>query len=297
MLERIGECPGQALLQPYNYTAPGFYGFRGEWPFQESPQIADYAGNAALECAYVAIVTGAPPPQGKLRISIAAASPTLQVAGTEQAVDASMIAPQSRALTAAIGMAKPKASAQSCRAVGSTPELVLSITWGADESIRSVVWKDAMNNTLTSYYIQTDQNSTAGRSEVSIQASSLPVSVHVLAQDGRHTRAQIHAGTNSTEVVVQYKYYELQRLSFDQNTVQVVATSSWCSTGVSEGEVRGLIAGIGVVGAALLVTIMLWVLWLVKWHRRSRRRRTLSVPVQGASKGERNDDVRDEEDD
>jgi hypothetical protein len=43
-LRFLGGCDGPAGLQPYNYSALDYYGYRGEWPRGEFFQKADYTG-------------------------------------------------------------------------------------------------------------------------------------------------------------------------------------------------------------------------------------------------------------
>ncbi|KAG2501286.1 hypothetical protein HYH03_001088 [Edaphochlamys debaryana] len=53
----VTECDGQTEVPLYNYTAPNFYGFRGEAPGTEYFRRADFSGFAALRCLRVALRT------------------------------------------------------------------------------------------------------------------------------------------------------------------------------------------------------------------------------------------------
>ena len=51
--------PPQAEVPVYNYSVPGFYGFRGEFPGQQQFDRSDFSGYASgLQCLHVAVKTG-----------------------------------------------------------------------------------------------------------------------------------------------------------------------------------------------------------------------------------------------
>ena len=50
----------QAEVPVYNYSVPGFYGFRGEYPGQQQFDRSDFSGYASgLQCLHVTVKTGA----------------------------------------------------------------------------------------------------------------------------------------------------------------------------------------------------------------------------------------------
>jgi len=276
MLEKIGECPGTASLELYNYTARDFYGFRGEWPFKESMERADYGGYASLECAHIAIVTGAEPPKGQLYLSITALGAPLQ----DPTTLGSGSEPTSRALLAAVG-----AGAQTCSGFASA--LLLSVSWYKHSEIRSLIWKDGLNRTLMSYSSAGPQQSVDLPRSAKVTAADLPVSVHVLAWDGRHTRAEISKGNVNSELIVKYKLYEHDALSYANETL-VLSSQPECQSTVSaqlEVDTRGLIIGMSIASVALLIMIIGSTVWLVRWmhKRKTPRRRTISPNNMGHS--------------
>lgn len=58
MVERLRDCPAPSELVEYQYSAKGFYGWRGEFPFQEMAEKHDYTGYEDLKCMDLVIKTG-----------------------------------------------------------------------------------------------------------------------------------------------------------------------------------------------------------------------------------------------
>lgn len=244
-LERVAECDGLAGLRPHNYTAFGFFGFRGEWPFKEQYLQADYSGYKSLECAHITVRTAAAAPAGRLELSLAAEAAALPGAAAAAA-----------------------AAAQSCSLQRAAS---LSVSWGGGVRARSVVWRDGANRTLGSVAVA------PGQTAASLAASVLPVSAHVLAEDGRHTHAAFSA--EGEELVGRLKYYEPGALSYRRQHLGAVQAQPPECAADSAGLVW-LIAGVAVLSVALAAGVVVLGVLGAQWRAARRpRRRAKTAPA------------------
>ena len=58
LVERIGDCDDEPEMIIYNYGVYGFYGWRGELPFQEKLERHDYTGFESHKCLHLTLRTG-----------------------------------------------------------------------------------------------------------------------------------------------------------------------------------------------------------------------------------------------
>ena len=187
-MESIGPCAGAPGLPLHNHTAPNFYGFRGEFPFAEFYERADYTGYAGLNCLNLVLSTGvAAPPLAKLPLSL-------------ELID-------SRG-----------SQASSCGAP-LQPEVALRLPQGV--AIASITWRDNLNGTLPA--LRGRAAVTLPPLRPVAESSSDPAfgctgslcpgqtySVQVLAADGRHSRAEVtvtRLGLQGVQATVRYKFY------------------------------------------------------------------------------------------
>lgn len=198
-----------AYTTVYNYSAKGYYGYRGEWPGRENFRQADYSGFETLKCSKIVIKTGAPPPP-KENVEVKVQS---------------------------IGH-----SAASCSA------LSVGLSWPGDVEVSSVVWKDALNNTVWQYTPSKATNSSIAELPVmeltlppteytrpattrtdttspissppSCRGSDCPKEPrfygHILFNDGRHTAVNLVFNNNGIKlgkVTVNTRYYALHQVT------------------------------------------------------------------------------------
>ena len=219
-LERIGECDGEAALRPYNHSVLDFYGFRGEWPGTEAFVQGDYAGYAALECAHLTLSTLASPPTGRLPIKLTYEEEATEENPIVQNTNGSMPDQQREEVckfvedgdkicttaTASRSSFDP-GNSRIDSTIGQKGKVLyvpslqpqsidLTITWPEGSTITAVVWKDCWNRTIAtplgSFQLENRSNTS-----VSVLPDLLPVSVHVLAADGRHARAEFSMASTS----------------------------------------------------------------------------------------------------
>ena len=241
--ERIGACDGDSELPQYNYNVSDFYGFGGEWPGSEKfERQEDYSGHAAMQCAYMSLTTLASAPQGKLEI-------TVSVVGNQNSL--ALEENGKNGLCAAASDNEVSAEASKL--------LKVHLQWDANSNVAAVVWKDKLNRTLDDGSFE----KTTG-ADISIQSSSLPVSAHVRATDGRHSRAELkYAENEKAEYVLRstLRYYEQTRISERESTVPGVLPQCSSSIGAStpKNKEKTFLSFILVIGGSMMGGLLLLV--------------------------------------
>jgi hypothetical protein len=245
--ESIGGCAGAPGLPLYNHSAPAFYGYRGEWPGQETFQRADYTGFSGLECARLTVATSAPAPSGQLEFGVEAADEADVSAAASGQRRRMLVQPQS-------SLAALLSGSNACDASSGGP--VLRLRLPLDQQLSSVIWTDAANRTVavqTAEELAAAKALAAGNSTWATPAVALPTltplvpwqgapalpaglrySVLLLAPDGSHSRADIAPVASSNkqqsaagqgQYTVQYKHYAADSLAYSQSSL---AASSAC---------------------------------------------------------------------
>ena len=284
--ERIAECDSKPdNLNTYNYTVTGFYGFNGEWPGKEAYTQHDYAGYAELPCAYVSITTAAEPPRGKLDVDI-----QLQE-GFEKESTLGLVASQSSACidsypsnTSLENRSRDPGVAQLDEGLQATSPAgagLLNIKLKYTDKMASIVWKDRWNQTLQAKSTEYFATSGSVSNGISLLPASLPVTAHVLASDGRHTRVQISleklytrsaTSTKSYLVVAKKKYYQLSEKIILDSPALIFGTVSECQTKVNAKRKQEKALKLWLlVTASVLAALLLGagIIWLVKrWRQR-----------------------------
>ena len=179
-------------------------------------------GYQSLDCARVLIRTNVPPITGKLQLSLGFSNAPVQQQQSRRRL---------------------QQASSGCGLAGA-PTATLRLPTDGTE-IAAVVWKDALNRTFFKTQPAPEQREVAVALPPKVdlpapQSSGLPAyactgaacpghtySVHVLAADGRHTRAEVtvrSASLAGTELTVSYKYYEQDALSFEEQSTTVPPT-------------------------------------------------------------------------
>lgn len=349
-LQRIGDCDGQAEIVPHNHTALNFYGFRGEWPGSEAFAQGDYAGYAGLECAHVTLSTVASPPQGKLPITVSyqkaeqvgalkkqnKKNNQTEVCRVDGAPGGSCEAPPRGGDGGSPGGGGSNNSSDNNSGSGSggnssdnnknnnnnknnrdhpppspaKQTLQLTVSWPEGINITAVVWKDRWNRTIAAPLSEQLQGRT--RADVSVLPEDLPASVHVLAADGRHVRAELglrkkdkkdkkigslslnspspsesKSDPESGDVVhVWYRFYEPDVITQEEAELGTLSVDSPVQLGGQKSSLYFILAIVGslVGGLVLFIALLVWVI-----RRRRRRQRLVdgAVDVSSSSGTER----------
>lgn len=254
-----------------NHSALGFMGFRGEWPFAEAYEQADYTGFAGLECAKLVLTTAAPAPAGRLSFSVEAApasdSGSIISGGSGAAVARSSRRLAMQPLDGSTGRVAPATDSASCGA-SSSSALALRLRLPANQRLSSVIWKDCLNRTV---HVQTAIDFEAARSAAASSgathyttaAVALPhlypfaessadpavgctgaaceqlqrrYSVLLLSPDGRHSRADVTVAPsklNGQRVLVRLLHYEQHQLTFEDQDFTLPASAASTAAGVT----------------------------------------------------------------
>ena len=227
--ESLGACGGAPGLPLYNHSARAFIGFRGEFPFQEAYEQADYTGLQTLECAHLVVTTAAPVPQGRLEVEVEAVTAPTAAATPGTASSSSSrrrlhVLPTDDAAGqfaggdsgSGSGSALSGAGIHEGCAVAATPTLRLRLPAG--QQLSSVIWRDGLNRTIHVDSAASLAAAMSSEADWTTAAVTLPlpeplqessadpaaacsaaacdqlqrsVSVALVAADGRHSRADI----------------------------------------------------------------------------------------------------------
>jgi hypothetical protein len=275
--ERIAECDSLPEVGIYGYKVAGFYGFNGDWPGKEAFIQHDYSGYAELSCAHVRITTAAEPPKGRLEVNI-----ELQKGGLHRElgfVSSQNVACIDTSATTSSTMSTEQPLAQSPPSA-SIQLLSIKLNWNADlDQMASIVWKDRWNRTLQAKSAEKSSTNT-----ISVLPGSLPLTSHILALDGRHTRVDISIQKLSTTkdflLVANMTYYQLTEKSILNGPARILGSIPKCQTRMNqtifirkhEKVFKLCLLIIGSLLAAVIVGGA--ILWMIRNWRQWRRRGT-----------------------
>ncbi|GMH43936.1 hypothetical protein BSKO_11870 [Bryopsis sp. KO-2023] len=202
LVERLVDCPQTSQLNTYSYSAKGFYGFRGEFPFQEEAEKHDYTGFSDLKCMDLTIRTGVrnDGPPGALNMEIRFAD---EVAGGVHLEDHCGFHLQPR----------------------------LEAVFPDGTSPVAIIWKDNLNQTFAidesivklPPLATLEESSTVGATKCSTGCPT-SYSVKVASADGRHARAEITMTTqsfNKYAMDVKYTFYDQGGIRYVKKSEEV----------------------------------------------------------------------------
>ncbi|KAG7666857.1 hypothetical protein NADE_003344 [Nannochloris sp. 'desiccata'] len=285
--ERIAECDSLPEVGIYTYNVAGFYGFNGEWPGKEAFIQHDYSGYAELSCAHVSVTTAAEPPKGKLKVNIELEERGLnREVGSVSSQNVACIdsgASTSSTVSAKQPLVKSPPSAQL---------LSIKLTWNSElDQITSIAWKDRLNRTLQAKSAEKTSTDT-----ISVLPGSLPLTSHILASDGRHTRVEISTERVSTTeaflLLANMRYYQLTEKTISDGPARIIGSIPKCQKQMNLTNFNGkhekvfklwlLIIGslltAVLVGGAILWLIRKWQQWR-RWGTEEKEIRRTTTPA------------------
>lgn len=278
---RIRECPhdSDAAMPHSSYSAFNYFGFRGEWPFQENPQRADYSGHKLLDCLSMVIKTQASqPPSQPLQVDMIVFSAVADRSSVHLTPYEEVGHPvSSRKLRSLLQQQSAQSQGECITSQQDRSLYAFSLSWSISaNAIASLICKDSLNYTLYSLdatdfmynnsYIGDER--TIGVS-LDIASASLPARIFVLGEDGRHavyTLEEYQINGNRTRIKVTSKHYGM--LSHSYSTAILDPSREDCGKFVGlkpkqDDTTQGMIVAVSVLSCAVLAMVGGWSLWLV----------------------------------